>query len=84
MDILIHTFIFFYVILHSFCVLISHSENIVSLDIYFQSLTYDEFEQVAKSELWVLFGKYHKSLHRNIFKGHSHAFLNYKNLLSHQ
>ena len=35
----------------------SLSENVVSLDIYFNDLQYDEIEQIPSFELWSLFGK---------------------------
>ena len=36
-----------------------HSKNIVSLDIYFNDLHYDDLEQLPMFELWDLSGKCH-------------------------
>lgn len=37
--------------------LFPHSENIISLDVYFQDLNYDEIVQVPKFEIFSLIGK---------------------------
>ena len=36
---------------------VSHSDNIVSLDIYFKDMSYDEFQQTPQFSDWTLIGK---------------------------
>lgn len=44
-----------------------HSNNIISLDIYFKDLNYDVLEQVPMYEVWGLFGRYqHSSCFRSV------------------
>ena len=44
-------------IMFLFILFTSLSENVVSFDIYFDDLHYDEIEQIPSFELWSLFGK---------------------------